>query len=206
MSECREAHAKAANPKYFLDPKDTTRIDGVKLYRIVALREFWTSDGLVEVGERGGWVQGEHNLSHAGACWIAGQAIAMRQARVEKNGFMCDRTKITDDVLITDDAQMRGDSQGAGSPKMLDETTLDHKARILGSAEMRDRSHGGGEVIISGRSVLAGDFFAGGTAVISGTQYFDTGEVEDGVWMGGGIRAAKTPLSWETDRDALTRG
>jgi hypothetical protein len=130
----------------------------------------------------------------------------MRQARVEKNGFMCDRTKITDNVLITDDAQMRGDSQGAGSPKMLDETTLDHKARLLGSAEMRNRSRGGGEVIISGRSVLAGDFFAGGTAVVSGTQYFDTGEVEDGVWMGDGIRAAKTPLSWETDRDALTRG
>jgi hypothetical protein len=43
---------------------------GKTLYRIKALINF--SD--VKEGDFGGYVEGEHNLSHSGDCWISGNA------------------------------------------------------------------------------------------------------------------------------------
>lgn len=41
------------------------------VYRIIALRDF----GNVKAGDLGGYVEGEHNLSHDGNCWIYDDAI-----------------------------------------------------------------------------------------------------------------------------------
>ena len=54
------------NKKYKLNKKDFVKVDGVKLYRIVALQSF----GNVEKGETGGYIQSESNLSDDGNAWV----------------------------------------------------------------------------------------------------------------------------------------
>jgi len=48
------------------------------LRRIRALRSFDT----VKEGDLGGWIAGEHNLSHYGAAWVYGDAQVYGYARV----------------------------------------------------------------------------------------------------------------------------
>lgn len=46
--------------------KETKQIFGKTLYRIVALKDF----GNVRIGERGGFIETENNLSQEGDAWI----------------------------------------------------------------------------------------------------------------------------------------
>ena len=70
--------------KYEILENDTIQVNGHKLLRIRALRNFWT----VEKGQLGGYVESEENLSHNGNAWVFGDArvfgkIMLRgQARV----------------------------------------------------------------------------------------------------------------------------
>lgn len=54
--------------KYRLLENDTITADGRTLYRIEALRDFVD----VKKGDKGGYVESEDNLSHAGKCWVYG--------------------------------------------------------------------------------------------------------------------------------------
>ena len=117
----------AANPKYRLDFEDFVKTrDGAKLYRIIALRDF----GEVEKGQKGGYIEGEHNLSQSGNCWVAGLAHVRKQARVEKNALVCDFVEVTDEALLTDDTQASGHAHIGGFARMEDESMAEDHTRI----------------------------------------------------------------------------
>jgi UDP-3-O-[3-hydroxymyristoyl] glucosamine N-acyltransferase len=65
------------------------------LYRVKALKSF--SD--VKAGDIGGYVAGEHNLSHGGDCWVS------NNARVYGNAC------VYDDVRVSDNARVFGNAQ-----------------------------------------------------------------------------------------------
>ena len=58
---------------------ETIEFNGVKLYRIEALKNF----GYVNKGQKGGFVQSEKNLSQSGICWI------YEDAKVFNNAYIC---------------------------------------------------------------------------------------------------------------------
>lgn len=60
---------------------ETWRLGNVMLHRIKAVRDF----GDVEVGDLGGWIEQEENLSHEGNCWISGNAKVYDNAKVSGN-------------------------------------------------------------------------------------------------------------------------
>ena len=49
---------------------NTRTVDGVVLRQLRATKDF----GDVEVGELGGYVESEKNLSQEGLCWVSGDA------------------------------------------------------------------------------------------------------------------------------------
>ncbi|MFR2999382.1 MAG: hypothetical protein ACLTNG_07885, partial [Enterocloster sp.] len=57
------------------------------LFRIVTLHRIraTVSFGLVEVGELGGWIEKEENLSHDGKAWVWGNAKVWGNAEVWGN-------------------------------------------------------------------------------------------------------------------------
>ena len=63
--------------KYKLTDK-TKEFYGLTLHQIVAVTQF----GNVHVGDLGGWIEKESNLSQKGDCWISGDARITGNARI----------------------------------------------------------------------------------------------------------------------------
>ena len=60
------------------------------LHRIRAIAEF----GLVKIGDLGGWIEKEENLSHEGKAWIWGNAEVCGDAKVWGNAKVCGDAKV----------------------------------------------------------------------------------------------------------------
>ena len=69
----------------------------VTLHRIKAVVEF----GLVKVGELGGWIEKEENLSHKGDAWVSGDAVVRENAEVSGNAV------VSGDAVVRENAWVR---------------------------------------------------------------------------------------------------
>lgn len=83
----------------------------IKLYRIQALKTFTKPGGynpVVHVGELGGYVESEANLSQEGSCWL------FDKARVKDGGKVLDDAIVYDKCLVSKNSIVRGDSVVGG--------------------------------------------------------------------------------------------
>lgn len=83
----------------------------IKLYRIQALKTFTKPGGynpVVHVGELGGYVESEANLSQEGNCWL------FDKARVKDGGKVLDDAIVYDKCLVSRNAIVRGSSVVGG--------------------------------------------------------------------------------------------
>ena len=60
---------------------ETINVGGKKLCRIEALKDF----GDVKKGDKGGFIEDEHNLSHDGNSWVYDNARVCGDAKIENN-------------------------------------------------------------------------------------------------------------------------
>jgi hypothetical protein len=180
------------NLKYRLDPKVFRKApDGARLYQIVALRAF----GTVEAGERGGFIEGEHNLSHQGNCWVAGKAMVRQKARLNDDALACDFVDISGSAQLYDQTLACGHADITGDVKMYDESTADEFCRLFGHFEMRDRSHASGRSIGCVRASMRDRTFIHGECMLAGTFCLEgDGELDGGTWTG---RAPEKDLNIE---------
>ncbi|HEM5208022.1 TPA: hypothetical protein U1321_000085 [Streptococcus suis] len=88
--------------KYELVLDDTISFWGWKLFRIRALISF----GSVEVGDLGGYIEKEENLSHDGNAWVSGDAEVSGNA------------KVSGDAEVWGDAKVWGDAEVSGNAKV----------------------------------------------------------------------------------------
>ena len=72
------------------------------LHRIKATVEF----GFVKVGELGGWIEKEENLSHEGKAWVCGDAEVWGNAKVWGNAEVCDDAKVWGNAKVCGDAEV----------------------------------------------------------------------------------------------------
>ena len=102
--------------KYELLADDTILSFGFTLFRIKALIGF----GNVEVGEEGGYVAGEGNLSHYGNAWVSdnaqvsGNAWVSGDAQVSGNAWVSGDAQASGDAWVSDNAWVSGDAQVSG--------------------------------------------------------------------------------------------
>lgn len=83
----------------------------IKLYRIQALKTFTKPGGynpVVHVGELGGYVESEDNLSQEGNCWL------FDKARVKDGGKVLDDAIVYDKCLVSKNSIVRGRSVVGG--------------------------------------------------------------------------------------------
>ena len=71
-------------------------IEGNCLYRIKSLKDFKD----VRKGDIGGFIQGYHNLSQSGNCWIYNNAQVFNRARVFGNAIVTDNTHEAPELCI----------------------------------------------------------------------------------------------------------
>ncbi len=77
------------------------------LHRIKATVEF----GFVKVGELGGWIEKEENLSHEGKAWVCGDAEVCDDAKVWGNAKVCGDAEVflASHVLVMGSVGSRND-------------------------------------------------------------------------------------------------
>ena len=83
-----------------------------ELWQIIAVSNFKG----VEIGDRGGWIESENNLSQYGNAWVRDNshvyagALVYGVACVSDNARVCGNTHVYGDAHIYDDAWVRGDA------------------------------------------------------------------------------------------------
>ena len=133
-------------------------------YRIKALKDFQLITGeIVKKGDLGGVVNGEHNLSQEGNCWIEFEARAFDNSTVSGNAVMKGNSWAKDNSIVSGNAVMKdhscakGDSRISGNVIMKDNSIAFDNSTVSGNAVMKDYSCADGNSIITGNAILQED-------------------------------------------------
>lgn len=105
-----------------------------RVYQIRALRDFDN----VKVGQLGGFIAGEDNLSQVGNCWVDNQAIVCGSGRVMCNAWACEDSIVSEGATLLDDACI------------FDRVHIKGSCRVKGSVQLYGSVKVGGGVILSG--------------------------------------------------------
>ena len=77
---------------------------GTTIHRIRSLRDF----AGVKIGDIGGWIESERNLSQEGDCWIYNEACAVNKSYVSGNASVSNNSVITDNATVCENARIVG--------------------------------------------------------------------------------------------------
>lgn len=113
----------------------------------------------VEISDPGGLVDGPHNLSHAGDCWIGPDACVVDSARITGNGLVTETAFVAGYSVVGEDAVVGGSAVLTGNAVAVGTATLE------------------GDVVARGDA-----YFDSG--VVSGGVYEDGPDTQGGVVIG----------------------
>ena len=99
-------------------------------YHPKALKNF--SD--VSKGDIGGYIQGYHNLSQFGNCWIYDCAAIIRNAYVSENAKIKDNAIVTDNTRISGNAIVKSSAQVSDNAKVSENAMISGYAQVTGNA------------------------------------------------------------------------
>lgn len=116
------------NKKYELVKEDFIIIEERKLYRIRALRDFTS----IEVGDFGGYIESEKNLSHDGNAWVYDTAKVYDNARVYGDAKVYHNAKVYGNAKVFDNTWI------AGNARVYGDTMVYNNAWICGNARISD--------------------------------------------------------------------
>lgn len=167
--------------KYEMLPMDDSNI----CYRIKALRNF--SD--VNVGDLGGIIHKESNLSHDGDCWIYDNAYVGGDAQVLDDAKVYDTAIISGSAMVMEKARVSFRSNISGSAGIygkahiiggclfdncrVGEFATVRSGTICGNAEIKGKACIYGNAIIRDNATIAGLAHVSGSAVVSGNAVVD---------------------------------
>ena len=102
------------------------------LHRIRAVAEF----GLVKIGDLGGWIEKEENLSHEGKAWVCGDAEVWGNAKVCGDAKVWGNAKVCGDAEVCGDAKVWGNAEVCGDAKVWGDAEVWGNAKVCGDAEV----------------------------------------------------------------------
>ena len=109
----------------------------VTLHRIKAVVEF----GLVKVGDLGGWIEKEENLSHEENAWVYGNAWVCGNAKVYGNAKVCGNAKVYGDAEVYGNAWVCGNAEVRGNAKVYGNAEVRGNAWVCGNAKVFSTDH-----------------------------------------------------------------
>ena len=96
--------------------EETIQIGGHILHRIECVTAF----AHVKVGDKGGWIESEANLSQYGDAWVYGDARVYDDAKVYGNAWVCGDAKVYGNAKVCDSAEVYGNAEVCGDAKVCD--------------------------------------------------------------------------------------
>lgn len=157
------------NKKYRLEGPYCKGIehDYKDLYRIISIKDF--SD--VKSGDIGGFVEGEHNLSHNGDCWIYDNAAVFGNAFVKEDAIVKGEAIVRDDAFVT------------GAAVVADYCVISDKAIVRDNALIQDNVVVEGEAVVKDESVVENCVKITNRAIVEGWSI--VGRVDESIIIGG---------------------
>lgn len=133
--------------KYRLTDK-TIKVGEVILHRIECVTPF--AD--VKVGDKGGWIEKESNLSQTDNAWVYGNAKVYGNAWVSDNAIVRGDSQVFDNAVVCGNAQVFGNAQVYGYAQVYDCVVVDDSAQIYDCAVVNGYAKVYGYARISKRS------------------------------------------------------
>ena len=143
--------------KYELTDDTMELIDGGVAYRIRALMDIPAIG--VSVGDLGGYVESEDNLSHEGDCWVGmgaivkDRAVVKGNARVEGLTIVEGNASVSGDAFVHGHATVQGNATVESNAVVGGHATVSEKACVKGHARVIDHAVVSGNVVVSGCAV-----------------------------------------------------
>ena len=122
--------SQETNKKYIILKDEKMFHKGYTLYRIQALKDFAN----VKKGDKGGWVEGYHNLSQEGNCWVYDEAIVYNYAFVSNDARVSQYAEVYDYSVISDYAKVSDNAKVYGYAKVYDHAKVVDEAEICSYA------------------------------------------------------------------------
>ena len=129
-----------------------------KLYRPKAVKDF--SD--VSKGNLGGYVDGYHNLSQTGNCWIYDRVIVFGNAKVYENAKLyCtvqvyDNAQVHGDAKVSHEVEIYGNAEIFGYAKVENNACVCGNARVFENAWIADNAVVCEDAVVSGKTLVFG--------------------------------------------------
>jgi len=165
--------------KYKLDKQDFIKIDGKKLFRIVALKDFSN----VKKGDKGGYVESYDNLSQDGNTWI------YDNARVYGNAEIYDSAKIYGQAEIYGNAKVWGNAEVYGNAMVYDYARIFGNAWVYENAEIYGEAGIGDNAQIFGNARIFGNAQVYENAIVhENARIFGNAQVYGGALVYGNVR------------------
>ncbi len=124
--------------------------DGKQLFRIIALKSFLD----VQIGEFGGWVESEANLSQDGDCWVYDEAIIMDNAVVSEDAQIYDNAVVSEDAKVFGSAHVYNQAKVYGDAQVSDNVKLRNFVKVYGNSKLSGNFTLKNEFDIFGDTVL----------------------------------------------------
>ena len=97
--------------KFEFTGETKTLFDGTVLHRIKALVRIESNAGNIKVGDIGGWIEKEDNLSHDGNAWVYGNAGVFGNALVYGDAWVFGNARVYGKAEVYGDAWIYGDAE-----------------------------------------------------------------------------------------------
>lgn len=149
------------NKKYVMLANDTITVNGQKVFRIKALKDF----GIVKKGELGGYIAKESNLSfnEESWAWVGKEAIVMDDASVLNHVHVTDYAIVAGTTTVKDSAIVGGSAEINGNCFIMKEAVVTGSAKLNGKVVVTDTAivmedvSLNGEIRVYGNATLSGD-------------------------------------------------
>ena len=125
--------------------------DKAGFFQIKSLRDF--ND--VMIGELGGYIEKEENLSHNGDAWVYGDACVSGNAHVSGDALVYENAWVSGDAHVSGDACVSGNAHVSGD------------ALVSGNACVSGNAHVSGDALVYENAWVSGDAHVSGDACVS---------------------------------------
>lgn len=151
---------------------ETTKYLGRILHRIEALCTF--DD--VKIGDKGGFIESENNLSQEGTCWVYNNAKVLEQAVVSGDACIYDNAVVCGNALVYDNAEVAGRAIVRSNTKIYGNASISGHAIIANEVQVFDN------VDIRGYAIIRNSVKVYGNTEISGySNISDYTEIYDAI-------------------------
>jgi hypothetical protein len=142
-------------PKYELTDETKEVISGnrtVTLHRIKALRDFT----YVKVGDLGGFIEKEKNLSQEGNSWVYGEALVYDEAVVRDDATIADHAEVFEHAEVSGNSAVMNNAHIYMSAKVYGSALVCDDAEVFGNAEISDYAKIKKNAVVTGRAKVHG--------------------------------------------------